>query len=134
MPAFISPHSSPYARLVTNVVEDGDCWLGTERCSGRGGYLQVNFRVPGLGGRIKKFSAHILTWIADETGLTDLNDLFLAYTEFRESGLVLDHTCNHRECRRPKHLEPVTQAVNIQRSHERRSPRGGAPEPHEVEF
>ena len=133
MPAFVSPYSSPYARLVANVIEDGECWLGIEKSAGRGGYQQVNFRVPGLGRRIVKFSAHILTWIANETALTNLDDLYLAYLEFRCSGLVLDHTCNQRECRRPKHLDPCTQAVNIQRMRERRSPTCHY-EPDEVEF
>lgn len=134
MPAFSSPHSSPYARLVANVIEHAECWLGTERTQGRGGYCQVNARIPGLGMRIKKFSAHILTWVAHETGATDWDDLFLYYHEFRCSGDVLDHTCNNRECRQPKHLEPVTQLVNIQRRDERRSPRCGAPLPEEVPF
>jgi hypothetical protein len=31
-------------------------------------------------------------------------------------GLVLDHTCRNPRCINPDHLEPVTQAVNLQRA------------------
>lgn len=134
MPAFRPTYSSPYARLVANVTELGECWVGTERSTGRGGYVQVNFRVPGLGWRIVKFSAHILTWVAHETGAQTLDELYLAYQEFRHSGLVLDHTCVEPACRRPQHLEAVTQSVNVQRGHDRRAARLPMPQPHEVEF
>lgn len=101
---------------MANVVEAGDCWLGTER-SGRtrGAYQQVNFRVPGLGGRVVHFSAHILAWVCAEngTGYQDMDELFLWYWEFRASGLVLDHTCNNPECRRPTHLDPCTQKERL---------------------
>lgn len=30
-------------------------------------------------------------------------------------GLVIDHLCRNRRCVNPKHLEPVSQAVNLQR-------------------
>ena len=30
-------------------------------------------------------------------------------------GLVIDHLCRNHACVRPDHLEPVTQAVNVQR-------------------
>jgi hypothetical protein len=134
MPTFRPAHSSPYARLVANVTELGECWVGTERSGGRGGYVQASFRVPGLGGRIVKFSAHILTWVAHETGAQTLDELYLAYLEFRHSGLVLDHTCVEPACRRPLHLEAVTQAVNIQRGHERRAARLPAADRADCEF
>lgn len=118
-----SAYSSPYARLVANVIEDDACWLGQESSKGRGGYRQVNFRIPGRGGRITKFSAHILTWIAHETGFTKLDDLYLAYVEFRCSGLVIDHECEQVACRRPLHLFPCTQSENIRRGRARRAAR-----------
>jgi hypothetical protein len=134
MASFTSPHSSPYARLVANVTELGDCWLGTERTSGRGGYIQVNARVPGLGGRVVHFSAHILTWVAHETGATSWDDLFLAYHEFRCSGFEIGHECHMPECRRPSHLTPMTHKENIAQRDARRSPRGAAADPEDLEF
>lgn len=134
MPAFVSPHSSPYARLVANVTEDGECWLGTEKSSGRGTYQQINFRVPGLGGRIKHFSAHVLAWIIDQTESADLNELFLYDLEFRCSGLEIGHGCHTPACRRASHLTPMTHRENIAQRDARRAPRVGAPEPDEVPF
>jgi hypothetical protein len=119
MAAWTSPHSSPFARLMSNVTEDGDCWLGTERERSQYGYVRVNFYIPGLMRRVK-LSAHILARVADETGLTNIDELFLAYHEFRCSGLQLDHTCVAPACRRPDHLEPVTASENTQRMHDRR--------------
>lgn len=44
-------------------------------------------------------------------------------------GMVLDHTCGHRNCVNPAHLEPVSQRENVRRYWEsvgrRRPPRGG---------
>lgn len=123
---FTSPHSGPYARLVANVIEDGECWCGTERkVQGRTrAYKRVNFRVPGLGGRHLGLAAHIVTWVAHELqreGLpTDMDSLWLAYWEFRCSGLELDHLCNQPACRRPSHLEPCTRVEQEQRKIMRR--------------
>jgi hypothetical protein len=118
---------------VASVTEDGDCWCGTDRTTCRFGYRQVNWWVPGLQ-RPVKLMAHLCTWIWIEAGCTTIDELYLAYCEFRASGLVLDHTCVNSSCRNPDHLEAVTQAVNIQRRTERRSPRVGAPQPDEVPF
>jgi len=41
--------------------------------------------------------------------------------KFLRKGLELDHTCNHRNCVNPAHLEPVTHAENIKRIYRRRS-------------
>lgn len=130
---FTSPYGTPYARLVANVTEDADCWCGTDRTVDRWGYQQLNFWVPALGRRVK-LMAHLCTWIWIEAGCTNVDELYLAYAEFRASGLVLDHTCVNSSCRNPIHLDPVTQVVNIQRRDERRAPRIGAPTPEECEF
>jgi hypothetical protein len=117
-----SPYSSPFARLTSTVTVDGECWIadGTKLC--RGGYHRTNFWVPALG-RIVALSSHIATWCAQEACADTANDLYLAYLEFRCSGLELDHTCEQPGCRRPKHLDPVTHAVNVQRMYERRAAR-----------
>jgi len=36
------------------------------------------------------------------------------------AGMVLDHLCGNRACCNPAHLEAVTQAVNVRRSHRAR--------------
>jgi len=131
---FPPDHSSPFARLMANVTELDECWLGTERSGGRGGYLQASFRVPGLGGRIVKFSAHVLAHVAHETGLTSMDDLYLAYLEFRHSGLEIGHECHTPECRRPSHLKPMTHRENIAQRDARRSARIAAPSPEDCEF
>jgi hypothetical protein len=105
-------------RLVTTIREDGECWCGQEKCRSDYGYCRVSMRVPGIGHR--HFSAHILLWCIDQSGATTPWDAFLAYQEFRCSGLELDHTCNNVECRRPDHLEPVTRKENEERKHQRR--------------
>lgn len=128
-----SPYSSPYARLVANVTEHAGCWEGTDRTADRYNYQQVNFWVPGLQ-RYVKLMAHLCTWIWVEAGCTSIDELYLAYQEFRASGLELDHTCVNPPCRNPGCLEPVTQLINTQRRDERRSPRIGAPLPEECEF
>jgi hypothetical protein len=128
-----SPYSSPYARLVANVTEHNGCWCGTDRTACRFGYQQINWWVPGLGRRVK-LMAHLCTWLWIEAGCTTVDELYLAYCELRASGLQLDHECVETSCRNPDHLEAVTQAVNIQRRHARRSPRQAAPEPCDMEF
>lgn len=133
---FTANYSSPYARLVANVIETGtpgdECWEGADTVC-KWGYSRLNFRIRGVGHR--KLSAHIATWVAAQLGDADLVDLWWAYVEFRASGLELDHTCVNPRCRRPDHLEPVTHQENVQRSFERRRVLPDVEvEPHEVEF
>jgi len=128
-----SPYSSPYARLVSNVTEHEGCWCGTDKTTCRFGYMQLNWWVPGLQRNVK-LMAHICTWVWVEAGCTTIDELYLAYKEFRASGLVLDHTCVNSSCRNPDHLEPVTHAINCQRRNARRSPRSPTPQPEECEF
>lgn len=46
-------------------------------------------------------------------------ELYLAEVGNIPEGLVLDHLCRNRCCINVNHLEPVTNAVNIQRGHTR---------------
>ncbi len=133
-------HSSTYARLAANVVEDGECWLGTERERANYGYVRVSLRI---GHRNAKVMAHILMHCIVELRKLGIDEptneeLYLAYLEFRESGLEIDHECNQPACRFPGHLEPVTRIENEKRKHERRAAlparENVAPEPCEVEF
>lgn len=48
-----------------------------------------------------KSRAHIVAWVEKNGPVPD--------------GLVLDHWCNRRNCRRVEHLEPVTQSENLLR-------------------
>ena len=76
-------------------------------------------RIRGLYGRQKRLSAHILAWLLDHLGPMQRDELFLAYAEFRASGLQLDHLCDEPACRRPSHLNPCTQSENIMAGKER---------------
>ena len=133
-------HSSTYARLVANVVEEGECWLGTEASIANYGYRRVSMRV---GGRHAKFLAHILMFCLMELrklGIEEptCEELYLAYLEFRCSGLEIDHECNNPACRYPGHLQPLTRIENEHLKHKRRAalpPRENTePAPEEIEF
>lgn len=134
-------HSSVYAKLVANVTEDGDCWLGTERERASYGYVRTSLRI---GHRQVKCMAHILMYcivqLREELEIHEPTnvELYAAYLEFRESGLEIDHRCNNPPCRFPGHLQPVTRAENEKLKHERRLalpvPENIEPEPQEVEF
>lgn len=119
---------------------DGACWLGDGAMVCRYSYHRMNFWVPGLG-RSVALTTHVALWCALQAEVSTIDDIYLAYLEFRASGLELDHTCVEPACRNPDHLEPVTHSVNAQRANDRRHAarlaRGVeniAPEPHEVEF
>ena len=95
---YMSKHMPLALRLFGKLAEDSNgCWifLGKPGNSGYG--------VIGLGGR------------ADGVGLTHR----VAWEVFVgpiPDGLHIDHLCRVRLCCNPAHLEPVTQAVNNQRS------------------
>ena len=97
----------------------GPCWEGLDGCACRFGYRRLDLRIRGLGGRQKRLSAHILAWLLDQLGSMERDDLFLAYSEWRASGLQLDHLCDNPACRRPSHLNPCTQQENIAAGKER---------------
>ena len=113
MSLFQPIYTTLYERLMTNVVEDGECWLGTERKrSGRRGHLypRVNVRVDG---KHRALQAHIVVWVWCELRVLfgrepSLNELWWAYWEVRCSGLEVDHRCNEPACRRPDHLQAAT--------------------------
>lgn len=83
-------------RFWAKVERDDDCWIWTGALVGAG-YGHFN-----QGGEKRMMLAH--RW---------------AYEETRgpiPEGLVLDHLCMTKACVNPAHLEPVTQAVNIERN------------------
>jgi hypothetical protein len=97
----------------------GPCWMGQDGYACRYGYRRLDLRIRGLDGRQKRLSAHILAWLLDHLGPMERDDLYLAYIEFRSSGLQLDHVCHEPSCRRPSHLIPCTQSENIRNGKER---------------
>lgn len=97
----------------------GPCWVGQDGAACRFGYRRLDLRIRGLNGRHVRLSAHILAWLLDHLGPMEREELFLAYSEFRASGLQLDHRCDEPACRRPSHLNPCTQSENIAAGKER---------------
>lgn len=92
--------TSPFAAcptFATKVDTSGRCWLWTAAIDDKG---YGSFTKPGE--RQKRLKAHRF-----------------AYEMLRgpiPAGLELDHLCRVRNCVNPDHLEPVTHAVNMQRS------------------
>lgn len=130
-----SPYGTPYARLVSRIIDNGDdCWLGDGKMVCRYGYHRMNFWVPGLG-RCVALTTHIALWCALESGAQTIDEIYMAYLEFRCSGLELDHTCVEPACRNPAHLEPVTPSENVQRARARRKALPNIEhDPAEIEF
>src|SRR5579862_8047919 len=90
--------------LLLERTNPGDPWFGPHPTLGKclegiGGircrfqYVRVNVRIPGLGGRNKWLSSHILTYLLDELGPMSIDESYLAYLEVRASGLQIDHAC-----------------------------------------
>jgi len=118
----LSPYGSPWARLVENVAEDGDCWIGSGTPC-RSGYVQIDAWIAGLGRRVR-LSSHLCTYVLEQIGhAASWNELWLAYQEVRASKLELDHLCERPACRNPAHLELVTHQENEHRKHDRRAVR-----------
>lgn len=93
-------------------------WTGKKRC--RFGYGRFNLWVPGLRAHVQ-LTAHIASWVLLEIGSdASADDLFLAYYEFRCSGLEIDHLCVNPRCINDDHLESVTKKVNCERRSARR--------------
>src|ERR1700744_6185069 len=97
----------------------GPCWVATRGYFCRFGYCREDYRIRGLGGKQKRLSTHILAWLLEHLGPLERDDLYLAYLELRASGLQVEHKCESTGCRRPSHLELLTQSENIAASKER---------------
>lgn len=111
-----SPYSTLRERLVANTAEpenDRACWVWTAKRD-RHGYGRLNVYVPGLG-KAATLMAHIALWVWDEAGCRSADDLWLAYQEFVNSGLELDHLCRVRSCANADHLLPATPVENCAR-------------------
>lgn len=87
--------SEHLAGFIRRGVNSDDCWdwLGGISSSG-----YANYRIPDGG---KQVGAHRLVY-----------ETLVGYIP---SGLALDHLCRNKTCTNPKHLEPVTNAVNLRR-------------------
>ncbi len=81
------------------------------------------FWVPGLDYARKFLTAHVATWIVQQTGCKTVDELWLLYCEFRASGLQLDHECSNPGCRNPDHVKPCTQSENIMAGRDRAAAR-----------
>lgn len=114
-------YESLYERIIANTHEpitDDGCWLWKgERSSN--GYPRINLRVPGVGH--VKLQAHIALWVWMEAEPESTEEFYLAYQEFKASGLELDHACVTPMCVRC--VSPVTRRENELLKHERRRAR-----------
>jgi hypothetical protein len=109
-----------FLRIIANTEEptsEQGCWIWKKR-KDRWGYGRMEVYIPGLG-KTKTLMVHLVSWLWLEAKCENANDLWLAYREFRESGLELDHTCVNSACCRPDCLEPVPGKINNQRKLER---------------
>jgi hypothetical protein len=82
-----------YERFWSRVDASGDCWTWTAGVNGRG-YGQVS--IDGVVKLAHRASYELLVGEIPK-------------------GLVIDHLCRNKLCVNPDHLEPVTQALNLQR-------------------
>jgi hypothetical protein len=87
---------SPYLQEKIELIPESDCWwwMGTITWAG---YGQVSR--PAGNARFPKAHRAVYEELVGKV----------------PDGLVLDHLCRNRLCVNPKHLEPVTIGVNVQR-------------------
>lgn len=122
-----SPYASPYEKTLarcSDTEHPKGCWIGTDP-SCRYGYQRANYWIPGLCKSVK-LTTHILVWVAHETGARNMDEIYLAYQEFRASGLELDHECDEPACRNPGHLKAKTHSQNVMDGRERHRARRDA--------
>ena len=109
-------YGSLWERLVANTAEPDNgqaCWEWTgQRCTS--GYGRVSVHSPARGRNVK-LSAHLALWCWMMWECASMEELFLAYTEMRESGLHLDHLCVNPACVNPDHLDPTSPIENYRR-------------------
>jgi hypothetical protein len=120
-----SPYDSLYCRLVANTHEPANeqaCWYWSAKL-GQGNYARFQLYVPGLKEKVT-LMAHIALWVWLEAQVRAIDDFYLAYLEFVNSGLEIDHTCVQPPCINPDHLQPVTPSQNNVLKFERRKNRG----------
>ncbi len=119
-----SPYASLYCRLVANTHEPANeqaCWYWSRK-TGKGAYPRFQVYVPGVGDCVT-LMAHIALWVWLEAQPESVDDFYLAYLEFVNSGLELDHRCVQPPCINPDHLQPVTPSMNNVLKFERRKNR-----------
>lgn len=92
--ALVTPSVSE--RFWAKVKPHGDCWLWV------GGTVGAGYGHFTQGGEQKMMLAHRWSYEAIVGPIPE--------------GLVLDHLCMVKRCVNPYHLDPVTQAVNIERN------------------
>jgi len=116
-----SPYRNLYERIVANTHEPQnaqDCWLWARRL-GNGGYGRINIHVPMVGGNVT-LMVHIALWVWFNTSPRSIDEFYLFYLEFVNSGLELDHACVMPPCCNLDHLEPLTPSENNIRKYQRR--------------
>lgn len=99
-------HASPYARFLAKINQQGavpehrpdlgPCWVWTGTLTKPGGY-----------GRF---------WPSGDQPVLAHRYAYEAYVGPIPDGLQLDHLCRVKQCVRPSHLEPVTNAENQRRA------------------
>lgn len=83
-------------RFMKKITVTADCWIWNASTD-KLGYARIKVG----GGKGRAVEAHIVAYV-----------LFVGDIK---SDLELDHTCRHRNCVNPAHLEQVTHQVNMQR-------------------
>lgn len=89
----------PDIERIASRLDVGDCWEWTGPKHNGYGYTNVGSSLDGTWRRV-----YVHRYLYEELVKRDL------------AGLDLDHLCRNRKCANPDHLEPVTRAVNCQRS------------------